>query len=284
MGIGILPLMENFAAMIRGVDLSRLDLASDLGWIDDAYSRYGVIFFSSQKLEISELVEFSRSIGPLEEVSKYTPYVHPDHDEVAILSNVVENGKAVGAVDAGQYWHTDVQFLQRPSRGSLLYAIEVPTAGDGTILGETQFADQRKAYAGLPQSLKRAIEGRRAHNSYLHQFTRLAARRDRFGAPPKDIEAVHPVVRIHPDTGEKCLYVSEGYTTSIVGMPEDESKDLLRELLSHATRPEYIYTHHWQAGDVLLWDNCSVQHCAVGNYQPPLRRLMYRTTIAPAEA
>jgi len=283
MSVAILPLAAPTGAMIRGVDLSKALSDRDFAAIDRAYSEYGVVYFSGQNLSPERQVAFSRRFGELENLSKITPHVHPEFPEIIILSNIVENGKQIGVVDAGQYWHTDVQFLEKPSRGSILHAREVPVSDSGETLGDTQFADQSKAYDDLPASLKRLIAPLKAKNSYraryeLQKTNRQIAKGQK--APDEGVDAIHPVVRKHPVTGKKCLYVSEGYTTEILGLPESEGRDLLKELFAQATKPEYTYTHKWQVGDVLLWDNCMMQHNAVGNYTPSQRRLMHRTTLA----
>lgn len=139
------------------------------------------------------------------------------------------------------------------------------------------------AYAALPEATRQRLSGRRAVNSYIHGYSRerKSGPRPQLTEEQKkktpDIE--HPAVRTHPYSGRKCLFVNEGYTTQIVGMDAPESTALLSELFSHIKNPEFVYRHQWQIGDLLIWDNCATQHCAVGDYALPLRRLMERTTV-----
>ncbi len=278
MGVSIIPVTGSAGAAIRGIDLSKTISASDFAAIDSAYAEYGVVYFSGQRISPAEQVAFSRRF----ELITVTPHIHPEFPEIVIISNILENGRQIGVVDAGQFWHTDVQFLENPSRGSILYAKEVPTSEDGQILGETCFADQAQAYNALSASIKQTIATLKAVHSYSARYEAQKTNRQFakvLKAPDQGVEATHPVVRRHPVTGKKCLYVSEGYTTEILGMPEDEASDLLKQLTAHATKPEFVYTHKWQTGDVLLWDNCMMQHNATGNYSSDQRRLMHRTTL-----
>jgi taurine dioxygenase len=172
-----------------------------------------------------------------------------------------------------------------PTLASLLYAIEVPER-DGLTLGNTLFASTCAAYDDLPAELKQRLEGLRAVNSYSAMFQRKASE---FGVRPKLTEAekaekypkdaVHPVIRTHPVTGRKGIYVCEGYTTRILDIPEAESEAILRLLFDQLIRPDYIYRHKWQVGDLTMWDNCAVQHQASFDYALPLRRHMERTTV-----
>jgi taurine dioxygenase len=148
---------------------------------------------------------------------------------------------------------------------------------DGLTLGDTCFAAAHTAYDDLPEAMKQRLEGCRAEFDFAGRKraqTITRAQKDRF--PP----VTHPVVRTHPHTGRKCLYVMRDDCTGIVGMAEDEAQRLIAALADHVIRPEYIYRHSWRAGDVLMWDNCTVQHMAIQDYDLPLRRLMHRTTFA----
>jgi taurine dioxygenase len=200
-----------------------------------------------------------------------------------VVSNVVENGRNIGLADAGQYWHSDLSYIANPSRCSLLYALEVPVK-DGRVLGETLFASAAYAYESLPDSMKARLEGLRATHSYGDRYkkqqaagTRGALTEDQLKKVP---EVSQPVVRAHPITGRKVLFVNEGFTIELDGMPRSEGDALLKELCGHITRPETLYRHQWRKGDVLMWDNCLVQHRAIRDYELPLRRRMHRTTVA----
>jgi taurine dioxygenase len=191
---------------------------------------------------------------------------------------VVEHGQPIGLGDAGQFWHSDLSYKERPSLGSLLHAQELPAEG-----GDTLFADMHRAWDTLPLALKNAIEGARAEHSYLARYEEL---RERSPWRPKLTEAqvaevrpvTHPVVRTHPETGRKALFVSEHFTTRIVGLPDAESRDLLHQLFAHSVRPEHVYRHRWQDHDLVFWDNRSVIHLATG-FPCHMRRRLNRTTI-----
>ena len=183
------------------------------------------------------------------------------HPEILIVSNVVENGKPIGLGDAGRNWHSDLSYVKTPSLGSLLHAQELPGQG-----GDTLFANMYAAYETLPTEVKKALEGKRALHSYTHRYYRLKAQSDwRPDLSTEQVEQVpavaHPVVRTHPETGRKALFVNEGFTSRILDLPEAESDDLLKLLFANTTRPENVYRHRWQDGDLLFWDNrCTVHH------------------------
>lgn len=269
-----------------GAEIAGVDLAQPVGdslfrEIEDAFHRFGVVVFRGQRLTAEQHIAFSRRFGELD-INVRSRFNKPEHPEILVVSNVVENGEPIGVQDAGRYWHSDLCYLPRPSRCSLLYAFEVPVK-DGVALGDTLFASAPAAYDALPDELRQKLAGKKAVHSYVHtydrkvkEFDRTPVEKENRAAPP---DVLHPVVRTHPFTGTKCLYVNEGYTTRIEGLPRDESERLLKFLFGHVTRPEFIYRHRWQAGDLLMWDNCLVQHKAVFDYAAPLRRRMERTTI-----
>ena len=170
----------------------------------------------------------------------------------------------------------------QPSRCSLLYAVEIPFE-KGVALGDTLFVNTSAAYEALPDDMKARLARLKAQHSYTARYQRMqkGGLRDELDEDQKKAvpEVVHPVVRTHPSTGRKCLYVNEGFTVGIVGMPKDESDALLAGLYDHVTDPRFMYRHQWQVGDLLMWDNCSTQHNAVANYAPHQRRHMRRTTV-----
>jgi taurine dioxygenase len=168
--------------------------------------------------------------------------------------------------------------MPTPSLGSMLHAQELPREG-----GDTLFANQHRAWDTLPAALKSAVDGRRAEHWYLCKYAELQQRNPwRPNLTQAQIDAVKPVaqpiVRTHPETGRKALFVSEHFTTRVLDMPEDESRALLDELFAHGTRPEFVYRHAWQAGDMVFWDNRSLMHLAAGT-PDHLRRRLNRTTI-----
>lgn len=268
-------------AEITGLDLSQ-PLPDDLfARMVQAFHDHEVVVFRDQELTPEQQIAFSGRFGEID-VNVRSRYTKPGHPEIFVVSNIIENGQPIGVTDAGRYWHTDHCYVQKPSRCSLLYALEVPQQ-DGRVLGDTQFASVTTACAHLPQDLRQRLDGLQAINSYsytyerkVQEFNRTPLAAENRSAPP---DIAHPVIRTHPFTGKKCLFVNEGYTTRIVGMAEEESAETLRFLFEHMVRPEFIYRHQWRKGDLLLWDNCATQHKAVFDYALPLRRRMERVTI-----
>lgn len=277
------PTGAALGAEILGVDLSRPLDEDTFRQIVDAWHEHEVIFFRDQDLTPEQHIAFSRRFGALEHHVRQD-CCKPGYPEIFVVSNVIENGRPIGSQDAGLFWHSDLCYKPEPSRGSLFYAREVPRAADGSPLGDTVFASMTAAYRALPEDVKRAIEGRKAVNSYLHGYYR-----DRKSGPRKELteeqkrktpDVEHPVVRTHPYTGRKCLFTCEGYTTRIVGLDEPKSTAVLTGLFEHLKKPEFLYRHRWREGDLLMWDNCSTQHLAIPDYALPQRRRMERTTLA----
>jgi len=261
------------------VDLTRpLDDATFQA-VRSAFYEYEVVYFRGAELSDADQIRFSARFGELRKLK--LDQLHAQHPEIFIVSNIMENGKHIGAYDAGLFWHTDGAYLANPHAISALRALEVPEQ-DGRVLGDTAFASMSAAYDALPASMKKRIDGLQALQSILHRHKKTldSGRKKEYNAAVKaDPQAVHPVVRVHPVTGRKCLYVSEGYTERIIGLPEDESRDLIDELVGHCTKPEFRYVHNWRQHDLVMWDDCSTQHKATFDYALPLRRRMHRTTV-----
>ena len=272
-------------AEVIGVDLARGIDSATFGAIERLFNENGMIFFRGQKLAPDELLAFSRRFGELERHVRQE-YALPGYPEIHLISNVKENERSIGSAYAGDAWHTDLCFMKEPSRCSLLYAVEVPVK-DGRVLGETQFASTQYAYDTLPAGIRSQIAGLRGVQQYQRRQEIKRAQRMRDHArPPLTAEQkaatpdiTQPVVRTHPFSGRKCIYVNETYTFGIEGMSEAQAQPLLRLLCDHVTRPEHVYSHQWQVGDLIMWDNCSTQHKAIADYALPQRRLMYRTSI-----
>ena len=279
--LSIKPTGAALGAEILGVDLSREIDDKTFNGIVEAFHEHEVVFFRNQTLTPESHIAFSRRFGELEKHVR-VDCCRPGYPELFVVSNVIENGKPIGSQDAGLFWHSDLCYMKEPSRGSLFYAREVPMR-DGEPLGDTLFASATAAYDALPESTRERIARLKAVNSYEKGYYR-----DRNSGPRpkltdeqrrKTPDMDHPVVRTHPYTGKKCLFVNEGYTSRICGVPEAESEALLAELLAHATDERFIYRHRWRVGDLLIWDNCSTQHLAIPDYALPLRRRMERTTV-----
>lgn len=273
----IRPLDAPLGAEVIGLDLSQPLSDTDFARIHRAHLDYHVVVFRDQQITPAQQITFSRRFGPLQ-IHVLHQFQLPGHPEVLVVSNVVENGKPIGLGDAGHFWHSDLSYKEKPSLGSLLHARELPAEG-----GDTLFANMHLAWVTLPAALQRAVDGLQAEHTYLARYAELQQRSPwRPNLTPEQIAQVkpvlQPVVRTHSETGRKAIFVSEHFTTRIVGLPEDESRDLLDQLFAHSVKPAHIYRHQWQPHDLVFWDNRSLLHLAAG-CPPEMRRVMYRTTI-----
>ena len=273
----ILPFPGSVGAEIIGLDLSRPVNDQDFARIHRAHLDHHVVVFRDQRITPQQQIDFSRRFGPLQ-IHVLKSFQLTGHPEIMIVSNIKENGVPIGLGDAGVFWHSDLSYVEKPSLGSMLHAQELPSEG-----GDTLFANQHRAYEALPEALKARLESLQAEHSYLTQYEALRARspwRPKLTQEQLDQvqPTVHPVVRTHPETGRKALFVSEHFTTRILGLPEADSRALLDELFALSTRPEHVYRHAWQPHDMVFWDNRSVVHLAAGT-PDHLRRKLYRTTI-----
>jgi taurine dioxygenase len=236
-----------------------------------------VIVIRHQYLTPEHLLRFARRFGPLER-SPRTQYALPGYPDILLLSNILDtDGQPIGNAEAGLTWHTDLSYTATPPRGSLLYAVEVPTTAQGEVLGETWFVSTAAAYEALPPAMHQRLQGLRAiHRAGAKQY----APGSTLAAAVQDLpDVLHPVIRTHPITGRQAIYVRAGECVGIVGMPEAEALALIAELSDFVTQPRFLYRHQWQVGDVLMWDNCCAQHRAIKDYALPQRRLMYRVTV-----
>ena len=274
----IKPFDAALGAEVLGLDLSLPLGDDDFARLHRAHLMHHVLVFRDQHITPAQQVEFSRRFGPLQ-IHVLRQFQLPTQPEVLIVSNIRENGQPIGLGDAGHFWHSDLSYKETPSLGSMLHAQELPADGSG----DTLFANQHTAWEQLPAHLRRAVEGAKAEHSYLARYADLQKkspwRPNLTQAQIDEVKpVVHPVVRTHPETGRKALFVSEHFTTRIVGLPEGESRALLAELFDHSTRPEHIYRHQWQPHDMVFWDNRSLMHLAAG-CPDDQRRKLYRTTI-----
>lgn len=280
MTLHIRPSGGALGAEIIGADLTQpLDEAT-FAQIHDAFYKHEVVFFRGRELSDEDHIRFSARFGELRKLKIGNP-LHDHHPEIFVVSNIKKEGKHIGSYDAGVFWHTDGAYLARPHAVSALRALQVPVV-DGRVLGDTQFASSTAAYDALSPSMKKRIDGLQAVHSILRRLDKTqqsGIKKDYSSAVKSDPEATHPLVRTHPVTGRKCLYVTEGYTARILGLPEDESRDLIAELTQHCIKPEFIYRHHWQQYDLVMWDDCSTTHKATFDYPETTPRLMHRTTV-----
>jgi taurine dioxygenase len=261
-------------------DLSQAIDDPTFGEIERLFHDNIMVFFRDQRLTDEQHVAFSRRFGELE-IHIVRKYLLPGHPEILLISNIRnERGELIGLADAGFTWHTDTSYRRRPSRCSVLYAKEVPHR-DGKPLGDTVFANTVAAYEALPEAMKRRLAGLKAIHRYSMRRRVADSPRPKLTAAQlaETPDIAHPIVRTHPYTGKKALYVTAGECIGIEGMPEDEALDLIAELDAFCVRPEFCYRHRWRAGDLVMWDNASAMHLAICDYALPERRLMHRTTV-----
>ncbi|MBN36367.1 MAG: taurine catabolism dioxygenase TauD [Rhodospirillaceae bacterium] len=264
-------------ARISAVNLSVPDGLDQAG-LRSAWLDHGVLLFHGQNLSPTALVQFSALFGDLEPPPASETGTR---DELAgqpvwYISNVVENGKAIGSLGAGEAeWHTDMSYLPEPPTASILFAQEVPHTG-----GNTSFADMEAAWAAIPDDLCQAIAGRTIH----HDSSTTSVGETRRGYDGvSDVReapgASHPAIRTHPETGRPSLYLGRRRNAWIEGMDLAESEALLDRLWEHCRRPEFAWTHVWQAGDVVMWDNRRLIHRR-DPFEASSRRIMLRTQVA----
>jgi taurine dioxygenase len=270
-------------------DLSRPIDQATFAEIEGIFHDNIVVFYRDQHLTNEQHIAFSRRFGELE-IHIVKKYLLPDYPEILLVSNIKNDaGEHVGLADAGFTWHSDTSYRKNPSRCSLLYAKEVPHR-DGKPLGDTVFANCILAYEALPEAMKRRLAGAKAVHRYSMRRRIDNSPRPKLTAAQlaETPDIAHPIVRTHPYTGRKALYVTAGECIGIVlpngeEMPEDEALGLIAELDAHCVRPEFCYRHSWRVGDLVMWDNASAMHLAICDYALPERRLMHRTTVIGSE-
>lgn len=265
--ITVKPGSGALGAEILGVDLSQPMDDALFAEILQAFHDNIVIFFRNQKITPEQQVVFTERFGPVEPHPLGSRRGLDDHPQVMVLEN--RPGKLGPRND---FWHSDISFGEKPPLGSMLYAMEI-TEGRS----DTMFCNMYAAYEGLSDKLKQVLDGLTAmHTAEL--LVREVPSRLSVKEAPAAVQ--HPVVRTHPGTGRKALYVNPHYTTHFTGMTPEESRPLLDFLTARATMHENIYRHRWQVGDVLLWDNRCAMHYAVRDYDDTMPRFMHRTTAA----
>ncbi len=270
------PLHPSLACEVMGLRLWEALEPETVAGLRDLWSRWGVLVFRRQALDEAELAAFCALFGPLERTVR-TDWASPVVPEVTLISNLKDaQAKPIGGLGDGEIeWHSDQSYMMHPATGAALYALELPPAG-----GTTSWVDLRAAYAGLPEHLRAAVEGRRAVFSYVKRLAgyqgadRVISEEAQKKTPP----VAHTLTHNHPVTGTKALYLDSTTTTGIAGMEAAAGAALLDEIYDAATRPDYVYTHHWQVGDLLLWDNGFTMHRREP-FDPAARRLMKRTTM-----
>jgi len=271
----VVPLTKHIGAEIRGIDLRERPDEETIKAIYQAWLDHLVIVFPGQTLSQEDLIRATSFFGALGELSRPAKFHPPGFSRmlpgIMLISNIRENGEPIGALPDGEMmFHHDMIHREVPSKGTLLYSVEIPTHG-----GETLFASGYAAYETLDPTLRKRLEGKRALNHYNYG----QQHRDGSGGTEAFTEWVHPVFRTHEDTGRKAVYVNRLMTMKIMDMEKKESDELLAPLFDHAERPEFVYEHVWRLGDLLLWDNRCSSH-ARKDFPADQRRLMLRTTVA----
>jgi len=281
--ISVKPLSRNFAARITGVDLTTSVSAEVLTEVEAAINQYGVLVFPDQAVTDEQQIAFSRLLGPLE----IAPYFVGDkrrrlqHRELEDISNLDPDGNQLALDDlrrlynlGNQLWHTDSSFKHKPARFSMLSARTVPAEG-----GETEFADMRAAYDALPDETKLRIEGLIAEHSIFHSRSRIGFT----DFNPDVAQALPPVqqvmVRTHPGSGRKTLYLAS-HASHVIGWPIETGRKLIEDLLDFATQPQFVYQHRWQVRDLVMWDNRCTMHRGRPYDEAKYRRDMHRTTVS----
>ncbi len=272
------PLAPAIGVELRDVRFDRRFTADELQRVRDMWLRHGIMLFrGGTDAAPEDLMAFAGQFGELEDHDQ-VQYTLPGYSKVAVVSNVKREGRYIGAPKAGRNWHSDSQYLRRPPSGSFLYAQQVPPEG-----GDTLFASTVAAFDALDDAVRRRIEPLTVSYSRVRAYPIAHPERpplsDEEKAKLPDVE--HPLVRRHPESGRKALYVGGvQHGGRIVGMSQDESDALLTELRSFATQPRFVYAHRWQAGDAILWDNRSTLHCATPFDEARYDRLKLRTQLA----
>jgi taurine dioxygenase len=282
--MNVIPTGRALGAEITGIDLSKAVAAEQREFIVNAYKQHLVLLFRGQTLSFDDLLRLRELFGPPGQAAnqllglgrkKYLPDDVPD--DITIISNITDaTGKPIGGLGDGEaFWHTDSSFTETPISASLLHAIEVTEQG-----GETGFLNMYRAYEEMPAELAARVNGQYANHSKVHNSA--GVRRPEFADvtdPSKAPGIKHPLVRTHPATGRKCLYLGRRLNSYIFGLSVEDSEKLLDELWAHTCRDRYVWEHKWRVGDLLVWDNrCTMHHRNA--FAPSARRLMHKSTTA----
>ncbi len=271
-----------FGVQADGIDLAQPLSAASFAELERAFYENHVLTLRAQDITAAQFGAFARRIGP-PQPHVIDQFHHPEDSNILILSNVKVNGQPTGLQDAGSYFHTDYSYLQVPARATTLYSRVVPRVG-----GDTLFADQQQAWEDLPEAMKKRIEPLYGIHHYGNRHDIDEASRTAASALTDEQKARMPVIthriaRPHPVTGRKALYAVSGSSFGIVGMPEDEARDLLDELAAHSTQPKYVLRFKYGVGDVVMWDNAALLHSAT-LIDPDDARTLWRITMLESSA
>jgi taurine dioxygenase len=278
MTIEVRKLSNGLGAEVTGIDLRQPPDDCAFAQITQAWHEHLLLVFRGQQVDYRQYIAFGGRFGELERyLHQNTDYTHPDHPEIYFITNHDVNGKASETREVGREWHTDQSYTARPLKATMLYCREIPAHG-----GDTMFTNMYLAYERLSPRLQAVLEGLEAVHDFSLRLGNLATYLDpekiaarRRKSPP----VAHPVVRVHPDTGRKALYVSEAVTSHFVGMTREESAGLLEYLFRHSVRPEFTYRHRWRTDDVAIWDNRCALHLALKDFEHTSPRHMARMAV-----
>jgi taurine dioxygenase len=270
--VEIRPLSPAIGVEISGVDLAKPLDDAGFASIRAAWERSCIALFRDQRLWEMDQVNFASRFGPLgKAVNDHNPEKGGSHPAVLYFSNVRVDGKVTGILPDGEmFFHSDTCYVERPAMASMLYAMEVPSRG-----GNTLYANGFRAYETLPDDIKEFLKGKSALNVYDY----VGNPTHRADSLPSDVKQyAHPILRTHTPTGRKSLYVNRLMTWSILGLPPEQSREVLSRLFDHQERPEFVYEHIWTPGDVMLWDNRSCLHART-DFSSHERRRLRRVTV-----
>jgi taurine dioxygenase len=270
----VVPLTRYIGAELRGIDLRVKPDDATIKAIYQAWLDHLVIVFPDQKLSQEDLVRVTGYFGDMGGLHRPRVLRPIGQDRylpgIMLISNIRENGEPIGSLPDGEMmFHHDMIHAEVPSKGTLLYSVEIPSTG-----GNTLFASGYAAYETLDPAIRSKLEGRKA----LHHYNYGSVQKGDNKGTEVFAECVHPVFRTHEDTKKKAVYVNRLMTVKIMDMPEDESDRLLGALYDHAEKKEFVYEHVWRLGDLLLWDNRCSSHART-DFPSTERRLMLRTTV-----
>ena len=276
------PLGTTLGARVTGIDLARPLSDTEFADVLRALARFHVLCFPRQPIDAEQLREFSSRFGALQASAAKVPG-EPGMPEVSILSNIVENGRAIGIPDAGQDWHTDMTYNRVVGFVNVLVAVKVPMR-DGKALGATQFTNTQAAYEDLPVDVKTRLAHATATHDWnnFHELMRAkGSKRPALTAEQRALRppVSHPLFLTHPLSGCKVIYANPGFTVGIDGFDDADSRRTLAALFAHVLDPKYRYVHEWSVGDVLLWEHIGTWHYAVPDYRADEHRLMKRCQV-----
>lgn len=269
------PLKPLLGARVDGIDLAQPMSDAVFAQIRTALVEYAALVLPAQGMTPEQHITFSRRFGQLED-HVLSDFCLPGHPEIFVVSNIIEYGQHIGAYGGSKRYHSDLSYIPEPSLGSIFHCLECPEDG-----GETAVASMFAAYDALPEERRRWLEAHNGVHDYVWNYERAHTTR----APLTDEQKkntppiAHPAVRSHPESGRKALFFSEVFTRSFEGEDETESQALIGELMAFVDQPDFVYTHKWTPGDVLIWDNRSTMHKACPFDEEGTRRRMHRTTI-----